>query len=138
MQDWPALDHNIVICIEQLELAPTLLQDDSIQKVFVMYNFLPQFCDSIEQQCTQTLAKQQGIMHFNHTVVRRYAAFYPECLSQVWAIAGPNRTIQANMCCRQLWAVELKCTASCHSIAWGLCLACSIMLHINSDSTPFP
>ena len=68
MQDWPDLDSNIVICIEQLELAQHLQQDDAVQTLLIMYNFLPQFCQSVQQQCTQPVAKQT-VMQFDHAVV---------------------------------------------------------------------
>lgn len=69
LQDWPDLSSHIVIAIESLELTQSVQQDDAIQSIFVMYNFLPQFCQSAQDQCTQALPKQPGIIPYNHVVV---------------------------------------------------------------------
>ena len=58
-----------MVAIETLELAQSIQQDAAIQSVFVMYNFLPQFCQSAQDQCTQALLKQPEIMQYNHKVV---------------------------------------------------------------------
>ena len=59
-----------MICIESLEVAQSVQQDSSIQTIFVMYNFLPHFCQSAQEQCTEPAAKGHGALHYNHAVVR--------------------------------------------------------------------
>ena len=58
-----------MIAIESLELAQSVQQDGAIQSIFVMYNFLPHFCQSAQDQCTQALPKHFDIMQYNHIVV---------------------------------------------------------------------
>ncbi|KAL0055976.1 hypothetical protein WJX82_006293 [Trebouxia sp. C0006] len=67
-QDWPDLRSHVVICIESLEVAQSVQQDSSIQTIFVMYNFLPHFCQSAQEQCTEPAAKGHGALHYNHAV----------------------------------------------------------------------
>ncbi|DBB03911.1 TPA: hypothetical protein ACH3X1_012996 [Trebouxia sp. C0004] len=67
-QDWPDLRSHVVICIESLELARPVQQDPAIQSIFVMYNFLPHFCQSAQEQCTEPAAKGRGALHYNHAV----------------------------------------------------------------------
>ena len=69
MQDWPDLSRHIIICIESLELEASVQQDAAIQNIFVMYNFLPQFCQSAHDQCTRALPKQAGTMQYGHAAV---------------------------------------------------------------------
>jgi len=85
-QDWPELGSHIVICIESLELAPSVRQEAAIQTVFVMYNFLPDFCQSAQEQCTEALATAQGTIKYNHAVVRHtthYHLLLTFCVSRI-------------------------------------------------------
>ena len=79
MQDWPDLSNHIVICIESLDLAQAAQQDAAIQGIFVMYNFLPQFCQSAQDQCTDAVAKVQGAMQYDCAVVRQSSQTYNLC-----------------------------------------------------------
>ena len=69
LQDWPDPSSHVVICIESLQLAESVQQDPTMQSVFVMYNFLPHFCQSAQEQCTEPVAKGPGALHYNHVVV---------------------------------------------------------------------
>lgn len=68
-QDWPDLSNHIVIAIESLELKESFQQDVAMQSIFVMYNFLPHFCQSAQEQCTQALPTGPDIIHYNHVAV---------------------------------------------------------------------
>lgn len=69
MQDWPDSSSHIVIAIESLELEQSFQQDGAMHNIFVMYNFLPQFCQSAQDQCTQALPNGSGSIQYNHVVV---------------------------------------------------------------------
>ena len=69
LQELPDLSIHIVICIEELQLHESVLQDEDVLRVFVMYNFLPGFCQSAQQQCTAPLSKLQSPLAFDHVTV---------------------------------------------------------------------
>ena len=72
LQELPDLSSHIVICVEKLDLADSVLQDPQVQRVLCMYNFLPTFCQSA-QQCTATMPKLQSPMTLHHATVRSLA-----------------------------------------------------------------
>jgi len=100
LQDWPDLRSHVVICIESLELAQSVQQDPAIQSIFVMYNFLPHFCQSAQEQCTEPNAKGHGALHYSHAVVRLVHSLTHQCgslhilllaLQHTWAPFSPSR-----------------------------------------------
>lgn len=88
MQDWPDLSRHIIICIESLELELSVQQDAAIQNIFVMYNFLPQFCQSAHDQCTRALPKRPGNMQYSHAAV---SPFLPDFVlyAMLLILSGP-------------------------------------------------
>ena len=100
MQDWPDLSSHIVICIESLDLAQAAQQDAAIQGIFVMYNFLPQFCQSAQDQCTDAVAKVQGAMQYDCAVVRLSHTTFAHTF-----FAGVTKRIKASTDDIVLWYV---------------------------------
>jgi hypothetical protein len=49
--DWPDAETHVVIAVNEVRLGAEALRNPRINKVFVLYEFLPEFCTDADQVC---------------------------------------------------------------------------------------